>query len=442
MVDVPVALRRAPREEAVLSAPPTMPVERPASAPSYFHVMAKPTGAICNLDCSYCFYLDKEALYPDGRFRMREEVAKAYIQQVVEAHRGASEVTIAWQGGEPTLMGLAFFASMVSFAESVVGPGQHVTHTLQTNGTLLSDDWAQFLAEKRFLVGISIDGPSELHDAFRRDKRGRATHDRVLDGLDHLRRHNVEYNVLCSVHAANAGHPREVYRFLRDDCGAHFIQFIPIVEHEPTAENAECVSARSVGAAQWGTFLVEVFEEWVGADIGEVFVQSFDTTLASFLGVPPGICVFAQTCGDAVALEHNGDLYCCDHFVDPAHLLGNIMTSHVLELVSSPKQRQFGLDKSERLPRFCRECDVLFACNGECPKNRFVTAPDGEEGLNYLCAGYQTYFRRVAAPMRIMADLLREGKPAAEITNLIRTAPRNGLCPCGSARKAKLCHLR
>ncbi len=435
MSDVPVVLRR--REEAQL---PSMPIPRPATAPAGFHVMAKPTGAICNLDCSYCFYLDKEALYPNDRFRMREQVAKAYLTQLLEAHANAPEVTIAWQGGEPTLMGLSFFSEMVEFAQSLVRPHQRLSHTLQTNATLLDERWAAFLSEKGFLVGVSIDGPEVLHDAFRVDKKGRPTHARVLRGLRHLREHDVEYNILCSVHAANADHPREVYRFLRDDCGARFIQFIPIVEHEPSEDDPEAVSSHSVASQAWGRFLSEVFEEWVATDVGRVFVQIFDTTLASFMGAPPGICVFAKTCGDAVALEHNGDLYACDHFVDPEHLLGNIMETHLLELVASEAQRRFGTDKADTLPGDCRSCDVLFACNGECPKNRFVRTKDGEEGLNYLCAGYKSFFHRVSEPMRTMANLIRANRPPAAITELIATAPRNAPCPCGSGRKAKACH--
>ena len=435
MSDVPVVLRR--REEAQL---PSMPIPRPATAPAGFHVMAKPTGAICNLDCSYCFYLDKEALYPNDRFRMREQVAKAYLTQLLEAHANAPEVTIAWQGGEPTLMGLSFFSEMVEFAQSLVRPHQRLSHTLQTNATLLDERWAAFLSEKGFLVGVSIDGPEVLHDAFRVDKKGRPTHARVLRGLRHLREHDVEYNILCSVHAANADHPREVYRFLRDDCGARFIQFIPIVEHEPSEDDPEAVSSHSVASQAWGRFLSEVFEEWVATDVGRVFVQIFDTTLASFMGAPPGICVFAKTCGDAVALEHNGDLYACDHFVDPEHLLGNIMETHLLELVASEAQRRFGNDKADTLPGDCRSCDVLFACNGECPKNRFVRTKDGEEGLNYLCAGYKSFFHRVSEPMRTMANLIRANRPPAAITELIATAPRNAPCPCGSGRKAKACH--
>jgi uncharacterized protein len=311
---------------------------------------------------------------------------------------------------------------------------------MQTNGTLLDEVWAEFLAEKGFLVGISIDGSGELHDNLRVDKRGQPTLERVLRGLEFLRAHHVEYNVLCAVHAINAKHPRAVYRFLRDDCGARFIQFVPIVEHEPSAENFGAVSDRSVHAAQWGRFLIEVFDEWIGRDVGEVFVQSFDAALASWMHLPPGICVFAETCGRAVALEHNGDVYSCDHFVEPEHLLGNITTTHLVELLASENQRRFGNDKRDTLPRDCLECDVGFACNGECPKNRFIATPDGEPGLNYLCAGYQAFFRRVDQPMKLMADLLDHGRPASAITVAFSRAPRNSPCPCGSGQKAKACH--
>ena len=441
MSDTPVTLRRRGEDVEPLASP-ALPVPRPLTAPAGFHVLAKPSGAICNLDCSYCFYLEKEELYPGDRFRMRSEVARAYVTQVIESHAGAPEITLAWQGGEPTLMGLSFFSSLVAFAEEIVPKHQRLVHTIQTNGTLLTEEWARFLSEKHFLVGISIDGPPALHDAYRVDKKGRPTHARVLAGLAHLRRHGVDYNVLCTVHAANAAQPAAVYRYLRDECGARFIQFIPIVEHQPTDEDPEAVSSHSVDPAAWGSFLTGVFEEWVGSDVGTVFVQSFDTTLASVVGAPPGVCVFAKTCGDAVALEHNGDLYSCDHFVDPEHLLGNIMTTHMLDLVSSPAQRTFGADKADALPGECRRCDVLYACNGECPKNRFTRTADGEAGLNYLCAGYKAFFRRVDAPMRLMAGLLRENKPAAAITEIIAAAPRNAPCPCGSTRKAKACHGR
>ena len=401
--------------------------------------MAKPTGAICNLECSYCFYLDKESLYPGDHFRMGDGVLENYIRQVIEAQT-ASVVTIAWQGGEPTLMGLRFFERAVEIAQRYVRPGQRLQHTMQTNATLLTQDWARFLARHDFLVGVSIDGPPTLHDVYRVDKRGRPTYERVARGLELLRSQGVEYNILCTVHAANADAPREVYRFLRDDCGASFIQFIPIVEHIPTDDEPWAVSERSVTAGGWGSFLTGVFDEWVVRDVGKVFVQSFDAALASFAGAPPGICVFAETCGDAVALEHNGDVYSCDHFVDAEHLLGNICATHLVELVGSSKQRSFGMAKRDTLPSYCLGCDVLFACFGECPKNRFITTPDGEAGLNYLCAGYKDFFHHVSGSMRLMVDLLHRQRPPAEIMDLIAITPRNDPCPCGSGRKAKLCH--
>lgn len=420
---------------------PPIPNPRPASAPLGFHVMAKPTGAICNLDCSYCFYLSKMELYPRGRFRMGDGVMERYVRQVLEAHE-APEVTIAWQGGEPTLMGLGFFRRVVETAERYRQPGQRVVHTLQTNATLLDDEWAAFLSDNKFLVGVSVDGPPALHDAYRVDKKGRPTSARVLEGLAFLRRHGVEHNLLCTVNATNAAHPLEVYRYLRDDCGGQFIQFIPIVEHTPTDSEPEAVSERSVGPAQWGRFLVEVFDEWLRHDVGSVFVQAFDSALASWCGMQPGVCVFAETCGNAVALEHNGDVYSCDHFVSPEHLLGNITDTHLVELVGSEAQRRFGEHKRASLPRYCWDCDVRFACWGECPKNRFARTPDGESGLNYLCAGYKELFHHMDGPMRLMKGLLDQGRPASDVSELFARAPRNSPCPCGSGRKAKYCHAR
>lgn len=418
-----------------------MPSPLPIGAPPSFHVMAKPTGAICNLDCSYCFYLSKEALYPGARFRMGDEVMERYVRQVLEAHEGP-EVTIAWQGGEPTLMGLGFFRRVVETAERYRRPGQRLVHTLQTNATLLNEEWAAFLAEHSFLVGVSVDGPPALHDAYRVDKKGRPTSARVLEGIALLQRHGVEHNLLCTVNAANANHPVEVYRYLRDDCKGRFLQFIPVVEHTPTAADPEAVSDRSLNPAQWGRFLVEVFDEWLCRDVGSVFVQAFDAALASWCGVPPGLCVFSETCGNAVALEHNGDLYSCDHFVSPEHLLGNIADTHLVELIASEVQRRFGDDKRDTLPRYCWDCDVRFACWGECPKNRFTKTPDGEDGLNYLCAGYKQFFHHVDRPMSLMRDLLSQGRPASDLMETFAGTPRNAPCPCGSGRKAKYCHGR
>jgi len=400
-----------------------------SGAPPAFHLLAKPTGAVCNLDCAYCFFLSKEMLYPGSRFRMADELLELYLRQLIESHR-TPEVTVAWQGGEPTLMGLDFFRRSVELAHRYA-EGRRVEFTIQTNGTLLDEEWASFFREHGFLVGISIDGPRELHDAYRVNKGGAGSFDQVMAGLEHLKRGGVEWNALTTVHAANAERAVEVYRFLRDECGARFVQFIPIIERVDDAEawsswrdrplytqTGTQVSSRSVTAEQYGRFLIDVFEEWVRRDVGEVYVQMFDVALANWVGEPPGLCVHSETCGLALALEHTGDLYACDHFVEPAYRLGNIKEQHMLELVASQRQRRFGLDKRETLPRFCRECDVRFACHGGCPKDRFIETPDGEPGLNYLCAGYKAFFHHVDRPMRIMGELLRRNRAPAEIVQL------------------------
>jgi uncharacterized protein len=419
---------------------PAMP-DRPLTAPPAFHVLAKPTGPICNLDCEYCFFLSKEALYPGDRFRMADDLLEAYIRQLIESQAGP-EITIAWQGGEPTLMGVDFFRRSLALVERYRRPEQTVTHTIQTNGTLLTDEWCDLLSEHQFLVGISIDGPRQMHDAYRVDKRGQPTFDKVIRGLDLLKAHDVEFNVLCTVNAANQHHPLEVYRFFRDELGARFIQLIPIVERDNDTgfQEGDSVTDRSVDPVAWGEFLTVVFDEWVTHDVGTVFVQTFDSALASWLAVPGAVCVFRETCGDAVALEHNGDLYSCDHFVEPAHLLGNIMDTHMVELLASPQQRAFGDAKRDTLPTYCRECSVRFACHGECPKNRFISTPDGEPGLNYLCAGYLAFFTHIDGLMSAMAGLLREGRFADEVMGLLAAVPRNEPCLCGSGRKAKHCH--
>ena len=404
---------------------------------SAFHVMAKPTGAVCNLDCEYCYFLSKDQLYPDSAFRMDPSVHEAYISQLLAAHRGVDEVVVAFQGGEPTMMGLDFFRRSLELERIHRSPGQRVLNTLQTNGTLLDDEWGAFLREHDFLVGLSVDGPRGMHDAYRRDKGGKPTFDRVMRGLDVLRRHGVEWNVLTTVNAANGDHGREVYTFLRDELEARFIQLIPVVERATPEvlqlavngwgrrqgarpmyrQEGDLVTHRSVGAEQYGQFLVDVFEEWVRHDVGEVFVQVFDTALAHWLGLDGvGMCVHSSTCGSALALEHNGDVYSCDHYVEEDYRLGNIADGRpLLELAMSPQQKAFGNAKRDSLPDYCRRCDVRFACNGGCPKDRFLTTPDGEPGLHYLCAGYQQFFRHIDEPMRLMADLVRGGEEAAAI---------------------------
>jgi serine-type anaerobic sulfatase-maturating enzyme len=441
---------------------PAQPGGGPLSAPPAFHLLAKPTGAVCNLDCAYCFFLSKEMLYPGSRFRMADDLLEIYVRQLIESHAHVPEVQVAWQGGEPTLMGIDFFRRSVELVEQHLAPGQRAAYSIQTNGTLLDDGWAAFLAEHGFLVGISIDGPREVHDAYRVNKGGKGSFDEVMRGLDHLRERGVEWNALTTVHAANAEHGAAVYRFLRDECGARFIQFIPIVERiaegsddgaEPWTswrdrplyvQAGEGVSGRSVSGEQYGRFLIDVFEEWVRRDVGEVYVQMFDVALANWHGEQPSLCIHSETCGLALALEHSGDLYSCDHFVEPAYRLGNIRETHMLELVSSPRQRRFGANKRESLPRYCRECDVRFACHGGCPKDRFVATPDGEGGLNYLCPGYQAFFHHVDSPMRFMSEQLRHGRAPREIVQLYAKEDaargRNEPCSCGSGRKWKQCH--
>ena len=420
---------------------PEMVDPRPTRAPAGFHVLAKPTGPICNLDCEYCFFLSKESLYRGDRFRMADETLETYIRQLLESHM-SPEVTIAWQGGEPTLMGVDFFERSVVLVNKYKRPGQRVLHTIQTNGTLLTDEWCELFASYGFLVGISIDGPQELHDQYRVDKRGRPTFDKVIAGLDLLKHHSIEWNVLCTVNAANQHRPTEVYQFLRDQLGAQFIQLIPIVErvNDTGFQEGDEVTDRSIDPAAWGTFLISVFDEWVTRDVGRVFVSQFDAALASWVGVPPALCLFAERCGNALAIEHNGDLYSCDHFVEPNHLVGNIHQTHLVELLAADEQRAFGDAKHDTLPHWCFECPVLFACQGECPKNRFALTPDGEEGLNYLCVGYKSFFTHIDVLMAQMAALLRQGDEASEIMDVIAKAGRNDLCPCGSGLKAKRCH--
>jgi uncharacterized protein len=387
--------------------------------------MAKPAGADCNLDCAYCFYLSRKALYPGSSLRMPDEVLEQYVRQVIEAH-GGHTATIAWQGGEPTLVGLDFFRRALELVERHRPAEMRVEHSIQTNGILLDRDWCEFLRDNRFLVGLSIDGPAAMHDAYRVDMGGGPTHAKVREAARLLTDHGVEFNVLCAVHSSNADSPQEVYRYLRDEVGARYIQFIPIVERAgmaPTDDDGELVSERSVTPAAWGRFLSAIFDEWVRRDVGTVFVQAFDAALASWLGVPPTLCVFAETCGDAVVVEHNGDLYSCDHFVESRFRLGNITEVHVADLAASPRQRTFGLAKRDTLPRQCRECPVRFACNGECPRNRFVVTQDGESGLNYLCAGYMAFFAHIDRPMRLMADLLRRGRSAEQVMAVVADGP-------------------
>jgi uncharacterized protein len=430
----------------------------PQDAPPAFHLLAKPTGAICNLDCAYCFFLDKELLYPGSKFRMSDELLESYIRQLIESHQ-TERVTIAWQGGEPTLMGLDFYRQAMGIAEKYRRPGMTFEHTMQTNGTKLDDEWCAFFKEHNFLIGISIDGPRHLHDVYRVDKGGQPTFDKVMRGLRLLQKHYVDYNILTTVNRVNGDHPVEVYRFLRDEAGTDWMQFIPVVERINADgltlyQQGTTVSERSVLPDQFGNFLSAIFDEWVLHDVGRIYVQTFEAAVRNWLGMPSsGMCVFNETCGLGVALEHNGDLYACDHFVEPDYLLGNIQQEHMIELMVSPQQQKFGQDKRDSLPQYCLDCDVRFACHGECPKNRFIETPDGEAGLNYLCAGFKHFFHHVDYPMKIIAGLIRRGRPAAEVMDILaqeqarwaalfaRTG-RKDPCPCGSGRKFKQCHGR
>lgn len=424
--------------------------------PPRIHVLAKPSGATCNLACSYCFFLDKELLYPDSKFRMTEETLEAYIRQLIETH-SSSQVTVAWQGGEPTLMGVDFYRKAIQYQEKYRRPGMTFENTMQTNGTLLDDEWCQFFKENNFLIGLSLDGPRHLHDAYRVDKGGAPTFDKVMRGLRLLQKHGVEYNILTTVNRNNADHPLEVYRFLRDEIETSWIQFIPVIERmNPDGLNliqaGDQVSPRSVRPEQFGRFLIRIFDEWMHNDVGRIFVQTFEATLGNWMRLPTsGMCVFDRTCGYGLALEHNGDLYSCDHFVEPDYLLGNIKQEHMLELVGSQEQYKFGRDKYDSLPKYCLECSVRFACNGECPKNRFTMTPDGEAGLNYLCAGYKAFFQRIDEPMKILAMLIRSGRPASDLMPILadrkealekelQMAKPGGPCPCGSGMNYKACH--
>jgi uncharacterized protein len=425
------------REAPALAAPHAAAVEHRMQQPMAFHLLAKPTGASCNLDCKYCFFLSKDRLYGGGTLRMTDDVLEGYIRQLLAAQPD-SEVNVAWQGGEPTLMGLDFFRRAIDLVAKYKKPAQKILHTIQTNGVLLDDEWARFFKAHGFLVGLSIDGPKQMHDTYRVAKGGRGTFDQVMRAWDCLARHQVDVNVLCTVHAANGDHGLEVYRFFRDQLQARYLQFIPIVERasDETIDQAnlgwserpggerplyvqqgKLVTERSVKPDQYGHFLIEIFDEWVKRDVGQVFVQSFDAALANWIG-HPSACIFSPTCGNALAIEHNGDLYSCDHYVEPDYLLGNIGETPLAKLVASPTQRKFGRDKFDTLPKYCRGCEVLFACYGECPRNRFAETPDGESGLNYLCAGYRKFFNHIDGPMRSMAGLLKSGRFADEIMTI------------------------
>ncbi|CAL8969295.1 Anaerobic sulfatase-maturating enzyme [Propionicimonas sp. T2.31MG-18] len=407
-----------------------------------FSVIAKPTGAACNLDCSYCFFLSKEVLWGHESQRMTSGTLDRFVHDYL-ASQPDGEVTISWQGGEPTLRGLEFFEEAVRLAERHRRPGQRVSQTIQTNGTLLDDAWGEFLAANRFLVGLSVDGPAHLHDRYRVNKAGRGSYSQVRRGWDVLRRHDVETNILCTVHAGNAAHPLDVYRHFRDELGARYLQFIPIVERVEPGCDADAergyrdehgnsvlyrqsgsgTTSRTVAPEAWGEFLCAIFDEWIRRDVGEVFVQHFDVMLGAVFGQYT-LCVHSPECGRAVAMEHNGDVYSCDHYVEPDYRLGNVSESPFSELLALPQQQAFGRGKRTSLPGQCVECPVRWACHGGCPKDRFATTAAGEPGLNYLCAGYYRFFTHAQPSVEAMARLLRNGRTAADIMGV---APVEGV---------------
>jgi uncharacterized protein len=399
-----------------------------------FHVMTKPIGPICNLDCRYCFYLEKERLYESERkWKMPDDVLESYVRQYIAA-QPQRDVSFAFQGGEPTLLGVGYFRRVVELQRQHAN-GKQITNALQTNGTLLNDEWCEFLAKEKFLVGLSVDGPDKLHDVYRVDKQGKPSFDLVWRGLKLLKKHGVEFNTLTVVNRANSKEPLKVYKFLRE-FGSGFMQFIPLVERKytgselpldlaPPVEPGEeadrsPVTDWSVESRPFGKFLTTIFDEWVRRDVGRIFVQTFDVALGSWAGAPPSLCVFSPTCGSALAVEHNGDVYSCDHYVYPKYKLGNFIETPLATLVELPFQKKFGQDKLDALPRYCRECEVRFACHGECPKHRFIRTPDGDPGLNYLCAGYKQFFTHIDPYMNTMAELLKRRQAPAQIMTMLR----------------------
>src|SRR5437016_8423546 len=394
-----------------------------ATGAGLFQVMAKPTGALCNLDCSYCFYLEKEKLYPGTKnWAMREDVLETYIRQYIESQPQGT-ISFAWQGGEPTLLGIAWFENVL-YLQQKYAQGKHIENALQTNGVGLDAAWAEFFAANDFLIGISIDGPRELHDAYRVDKGRQPTFDRVIRGIELLKAAGVQFNTLTVVNRKNSYHPLEVYQFLKQ-IGSGFMQFIPVVERRATQPSPDGlvllgpesplaqVTDWSVDPGILRDFVCAIFDEWVRNDVASYFVQLFDVTLELWLGMQPSLCVFSETCGNALALEHQGDLYSCDHYVYPESKLGNIMETGMASLAGMEQQLAFGRAKRDSLPAFCRNCDVRFACNGECPKHRFMTTPAGEPGLNYLCAAYKKFFHHVAPYMELMGrELVNQRSPA------------------------------
>ena len=408
----------------------TLDDARRLSGPLAFSLMLKPAGSLCNLDCAYCYYLDKSEIYGGKEPRMSIADLERYVKCYIDACE-TDEVIFNWHGGEPLILGLDFYRKAIEFQQKYKGD-KKISNTLQTNGFLINDEWARFFAEKRFLIGVSVDGPPEVHDRYRKDRGGAPTLEKVVNGLRKLYAAGTEYNLMATVNSASEGRGLQVYQFLKG-LGSAFIQFSPVVEHvvwpvrngkpdkhlrphivDPSEEGA-VLAPWSVSPVGFGRFLCDIFDYWVKHDVGRVFVNAFDCTLANWCGVQPGTCSYAETCGGNAVVEHNGDVYSCDHFVYPKYLIGNIYRDSLSEMMSSPEQVRFGIDKRNNLPRKCLRCEFWQLCHGGCPKHRFNTTDSGQTGLNALCEGYRMFFGRSADAMRKMKDLLLQGKAPALI---------------------------
>ncbi len=416
-----------------------------AKASREFQVFAKPIGSICNLDCHYCYYLNKEHLYPKGEsFRMSDEILEEYIAQHINASPD-SEIRFSWHGGEPTVLGLDYFRKIVALQRKHQPSNRRIANGMQTNGILLDEDWCRFLAVEGFAIGLSLDGPQEMHDQYRVTKDKKPTHKQTMRGYKLLQQHRVYTDILCVVNAQNVQHATEVYRFFKH-IKAQYISFLPLVEPQPHAKGG--VSHHTVPADAWGAFLCTIFNEWRNQDIGWIKVQIFEEAARTAFNQEHSLCIFRPTCGDIPVVEHNGDFYSCDHFVDVEHCLGNIQDTSLVELLESPAQRAFGNAKLDTLPRYCQECEVRIMCNGECPKNRFLQTPHGEAGLNYLCAGYKRFFAHCQPFVSEVAgqwdqQILKQQMPSAQAANAQTSLKpgRNDPCPCGSGLKYKKCCL-
>lgn len=401
-------------------------IANPFAKPLY--VMLKPAGAHCNLACKYCYYLEKNKLYPTAqRHLMSDEMLEQFTREYIEAQT-MSQVLFTWHGGEPLLRSIDFYRKALSLQQKYAG-GRRIDNVIQTNGTLLTDEWCEFFAQNHWLVGISIDGPQPYHDHYRLTAAGKPSWQKVMQGIKLLKKHGVEWNAMAVVNAYNVNHPLEFYRFFKEN-GCQFLQFTPIVErltrHEDgrtlaslADKNEIPLSEASVAPEQWGYFLCAIFDEWVRKDVGKIFVEIFDCTLANWMGISPGICAYSKECGHAGVMEHNGDVYSCDHFVFPEYKLGYIRDHSLIDMLYGEQQQEFSRLKHSSLPRQCKECDMEFACHGECPKNRFMKDKYGDSGLNYLCPGYYHYYQHVAPYMDYMKQELMAQRPPSNIMKVL-----------------------